>query len=257
MVLSAGLGREFGRCSEDSLLGGRVRLCQPAAGYRVASDPVLLAAAVPARAGQSVLDLGCGTGAAALCLGARVVGLTLTGVEIEPGHAALARENARLNNMAFEVIEGDVAALPAALKARRFDHVFFNPPYHAAGTPSPLPLRERAHHEGEGDLANWIGVALARLRPRGSLTLIQRSERLPEILAALTQGAGAIAVRPLAARPGRDAKRVIVRGLKGARGPFRLGPPLVLHAGAEHTRDGNDHSPEAEAILRHAAPLVL
>ena len=37
--------------TEDALLGGRVVLRQPAAGYRAAIDPVLLAAAVPARGG--------------------------------------------------------------------------------------------------------------------------------------------------------------------------------------------------------------
>ena len=50
-----------------------------------------VAASVPARAGQSVLDLGCGVGAVALCLGARVPGLTLTGVERQPDYAALAQ----------------------------------------------------------------------------------------------------------------------------------------------------------------------
>lgn len=38
--------------TEDALLGGRVRLGQFAGGYRVAIDPVFLAAAVPARAGD-------------------------------------------------------------------------------------------------------------------------------------------------------------------------------------------------------------
>jgi len=56
--------------TEDALLGGRVRLLQAKVGYRAAIDPVLLAAAIPARAGQRVLDLGCGAGAASLCLAA-------------------------------------------------------------------------------------------------------------------------------------------------------------------------------------------
>ena len=58
--------------SEDTLLGGRVRLRQPVAGYRAAIDPVFLAAAVPAVPGDRALDVGCGAGAAALCLAIRV-----------------------------------------------------------------------------------------------------------------------------------------------------------------------------------------
>ncbi|KAB2877432.1 MAG: methyltransferase, partial [Albidovulum sp.] len=40
----------------DAFLGGRLTIAQPRAGYRAAADPVLLAAAVPARAGQAVLE---------------------------------------------------------------------------------------------------------------------------------------------------------------------------------------------------------
>ena len=59
-------------CSEDTLLGGRVKLRQPRHGYRAAIDPVLLAAAVPAGHGDTVLDIGCGAGAAGLCILSRV-----------------------------------------------------------------------------------------------------------------------------------------------------------------------------------------
>jgi hypothetical protein len=58
----------------DAFLGGRLTVRQPRAGYRAGVDPVLLAAAVPARAGEAVLDLGAGPGWRSLCLGRRVRG---------------------------------------------------------------------------------------------------------------------------------------------------------------------------------------
>ncbi|MCO4829001.1 MAG: methyltransferase, partial [Lentibacter algarum] len=58
--------------THDAFLGGRLKLWQPKQGYRAGVDPVLLAASIAAKAGESVLDLGCGAGAAALCLGRRV-----------------------------------------------------------------------------------------------------------------------------------------------------------------------------------------
>ena len=46
--------------TEDSLLGGRVRLIQPRRGHRVGTDAVLLAASADARAEETVYDLGAG-----------------------------------------------------------------------------------------------------------------------------------------------------------------------------------------------------
>lgn len=243
---------------EDRLLGGRVRLLQPARGYRAATDPVLLAAAVPAQAGERVLDLGCGAGAAMFSLAARVPGLELHGLEVQPDYLTLAGENARLNGVVVTLHEGDVTAPPAALRRVSFDHVMLNPPYHAgAGMPSPVAARDRAHRENGAGLADWIAAALARLKPRGRLTVIHRAERVPQLLRLLAGPAGAIAVKPLAPRAGRAAKRVIVQARKGAKGPFRLLSPLVMHAGAAHLRDADDFTPEAAAILRGAATLDL
>ena len=77
--------------SDDMLFGGRVKLRQPVDGYRVAIDPVLLAAAVPARDEDPVLDIGCGTGAASLCLAARVQGCKVVGLERDHALAQLAQ----------------------------------------------------------------------------------------------------------------------------------------------------------------------
>lgn len=251
-------GGDGAMLTEDRLLGGRVRLCQPRMGYRAATDPVLLAAAVPACPGETVLDLGCGAGAVALCLAARGHGLRLAGLEIDPSYAALARRNAALNGAALEVFEGDIAAPPQALRALSFDHVALNPPFHAADAmASPHAPRDRANRLGPDGIGTWVGAALTRTRPRGRVTLICRTERLPGILAALDGPAGEIVIKPLVPRIGRDAKRVIVAARKGARGPLRLAAPLVLHDGPAHAGDHDDFTAEARAILRDGAALAL
>jgi len=254
--VEAPAGLFAGGLSDDAFLGGRLRLWQPRAGYRAATDPVLLAAAVPARAGEAVLELGCGAGAAVLCLAARVAGLALAGVERQPAYAALARANASRNGVALEVFEADLARLPPALRGRGFDHVLANPPWFAAAAPPARDAGRDAAQREDTPLALWVEVALRRLRPRGRLTLIAPAERLPGLLAALGERASAT-VLPLAARTGRPAGRVILQARKGARSPFRLLAPLVLHAGPEHVADGEDFTPEAREILRDAAPLRL
>ena len=241
--------------TDDKFLCGRLRLFQPLQGYRAATDPVLLAAACPAVAGESVLDLGCGVGAAALCLGLRVPKLRLSGLELQPDYADLARRNAERNGIGLEVHEGDLARMPQDLR-RDFDHVIANPPYYpSGGSPSPVSGRARAM-QVHTPLADWVGAASRRLRPGGWLTLICGADGLPEVLAALGTKLGSASVLPLAAREGRAALRVILQARKGGRAAFRLLAPLIIHKGPAHDGDRESYTEAANAVLREGADLL-
>ncbi|HEC14181.1 MAG TPA: methyltransferase domain-containing protein [Rhodospirillales bacterium] len=242
--------------SEDALMGGRIVFFQPKVGYRAAIDPVILAACVAARPGDRVLDVGCGAGAAALCLIHRVPGADVTGLEIAPDLAALARKNARANGFeeGFKVMEGDLLDPPRPCEPASFNHVMANPPYQELkkGHPPPDPGKSRANVEGEARLADWIDFCLSRTRPKGAVTLIHRADRLGEILAAVQGRLGGLVVFPLWPGPmGSDkaAKRVVVTGRKGLSSPFTLAPGLVLH-GPE-----GGFTAEADAVLRHGEAL--
>jgi len=245
-------------CTQDRFLDGRLTVAQPRHGYRAAMDPVLLAAACAARPGQAVLELGCGAGVASLCLGHRVSGLVQVGLELQPAYADLARRNAAANGSALEVIEGDLAQMPKALRGREFDHVIANPPYFAPqnGTAAADPGRERAQRE-ETPLELWAQVGFRRLKPGGWLTMIQNADRLADLLAVLSRAGGSIAVLPIAPRQSRPAGRVIVSARKGAKGPLRLLAPLVLHAQAVHGADAEDLTDAAQAVLRRGEGFLL
>ncbi|MEM6322504.1 MAG: methyltransferase [Pseudomonadota bacterium] len=239
----------------DGFLGGRLSIEQPTIGYRAGVDPVLLAASVPARPGDRVLDLGCGTAVAGLCLAARVPGVEITGLERSADAAALAKQNSIHNRLPMNVIVGDAAEMPRELRMQSFDYLLTNPPYfdRAHGTPGQQP-REAAFGESLS-LAQWIDVAIKRLRPTGMLVVIQRAERLADLLAACHDRLGGIEILPIAARQGRAADRVILRGSKNARASLKLLAPLVMHEGARHLRDGNDYSSLANTVLRDGAAL--
>ncbi len=241
--------------TDDAFLGGRLRMWQPKAGYRAATDPVLLAASIDARAGQSVLDLGCGAGTASLCLDTRVAGLMLTGLELQPDYADLARRNSARNGISFDVVDGDLAHLPAVLK-RGFDHVMANPPYYSKeGSPSPNVGRDTALRV-DTPIAAWVECAARRLSPGGWLTMIMAAECLPEALAACAGRLGSQAVLPLAARAGQPGLRVILQARKGGRRAFRLLAPFVLHSGDGHDTDRDSYTPVAKGILRDGHDLT-
>jgi tRNA1(Val) A37 N6-methylase TrmN6 len=237
--------------SETLLWDSRVRLLQAKAGYRANADTVLLAASLEAGSGARLMEAGCGAGGALFIAAARFPDANFIGVERESACAALARENAVLNDVSgrVEIVEGD--ALARDLKLGTFDAVFFNPPFDQAGEGRAPAEARRAAHIAEVPTERWIAALADRLSGGGVLTLIQRALKLPEILTALEGRLGGAEILPIFPRLGEPAKRVLVRARKGSRAPFALRRGLVLHddIGAKHT-------PEAEAILRGAAPLL-
>ncbi len=242
--------------STNAFLGGQVTLRQPKKGYRAGVDPVLLAAAVNAETGQRVLELGCGAGQALICLGQRICDLDLHGVEIQPDYAELARENGRLNGLDLAIEEADLATLPTGLRQQTFDHILANPPYYRAGAHSTAADQGRRVALGEKTpLQTWVDTATRRLAPKGYLHMIQRADRLMDVMQAIDARLGGVEVLPVAPRVGRVAELVIVRARKSGRGAFKLHAPLVLHSGACHLADRPDYCPEVEAILRHGAAL--
>lgn len=241
--------------TEDLFLGGRVRLRQPRDGYRAAIDPVFLAAAIPVQPGEAVLDIGCGAGAASLCLAARVPGSRVTGIETDRALVRLAGDNVVRNGLSDRVmiLAGDFVRPPQRLEPDSFAHVMANPPYLLAGsaTPSPHRAKARATIEGDADLAAWLRFALVMTRAKGTITFIHRADRLEQLLALLSGRAGEIVVFPLWSGAGKDAKRVIVRARKSIASPTRLASGLVLHEA-----DGR-YTEAADSVLRHGAALSL
>ena len=240
--------------TEDQLLGGRVRLMQPASGFRASIDAVFLAAAVPATAGEKVLEVGCGSGAASLCLAARVDGTYVTGLDSDRGLVRLANANADANGFAGRVqfFVGDLLAPPIRLAAASFDHVMANPPFRPAdaGQASPDPARAAAMVEGKAGLEDWLRFSLMMTRHNGTVTLIYAADRLDALLAALYGRVAGIAIFPLwpAART-KPTKRVLVIGRRGSKAPMTLMPGLALHR-----PDGN-YTEEAEAVLRRGKAI--
>src|SRR6478609_9240735 len=118
--------------TEDSLLGGRVRLLQPAKGHRAGTDAVLLAAVAGAAGREAVIDVGAATGAVGLMIAAREPDVGLTLVERDPDLAALCRQNLDLNGIDGRVAVADILDIrsrrEAGLAPECADLVVTNPP---------------------------------------------------------------------------------------------------------------------------------
>jgi len=244
--------------TEDLFLGGQLRLLQPKRGHRAGHDALLLAAATPARAGQSVVEFGSGVGAAGLAVARRVADTDLTLVDIDSALASLAQTNALANRIDARVIALDVTASAdvfreAGLGPDSADVVLMNPPFHdgARHRASPDMARQIAHMASDDTLESWVHAARRLLKSGGTLTLIWRADGLPDVLAALARGFGGVNVVPVHPRPGEEAIRVLVRAVKGRRAPLVLHPAIVLQD------ENGSGSAEARALLEGRAVLPL
>ena len=217
--------------THDHLLDEAVKITQPADGYRVGTDTVLLGAAISTASGR-VLDLGAGVGGVSLCLAHRHHELQITAIEKHADLAALAQENAEVNGVAnrLRILTTDIRELPSVL-AGSFDHVVSNPPYHNSHGTRPRNADRALAHMGEDtDMVDWVKAAVWAAKPRAKITFICRADRVPELISLFEQnGAGEAVLFPLWPRHSSPAGRVILQVRRDVEGPGTVLPGLVLH----------------------------
>jgi len=148
--------------------------------------------------------------------------------------------------------------LPTELRQRRFDHVIMNPPYfdRANGTASVDSGKDVAFG-GDTPLADWLDIGARRVGPRRFLTLIQRMERLPEVLRVLEGRLGSFIVRPISGRAGRAPELFLLQARQDGKTPFRMAPPLIMHEGEIHRGDQESYRPDVAQVLRNGAALPI
>jgi tRNA1(Val) A37 N6-methylase TrmN6 len=236
--------------TDDAVLGGKLKLSQPATGHRAGHDAILLAAAAP-KSGNA-LELGAGVGTAGLALLVRGIASQVTLVEIDPALSGLSAENAKRNGFSerAKIICGDVTGdLPMPQDA--FDLVIMNPPFNDdTHRPSPDAQRAAAHNADETTIEDWIASANRYCKAGGTLALIHRPEATLLILKSLERRFGAIEMIPVFSKPETAAIRLILRAVKGRKTPAKMLPGIILN--------NSDGSPSAlaERILRDGAALV-
>ncbi len=209
-----------------------------------------MAAAVPARRDQHVLEIGCGAGAGLLCLMHRVPDLHGTGIEKDSETAELARTNLLANKK--EQVSVLATSFPEGVPDHlRFDHCMTNPPWHATtGTASPEPRRDLARRMGMQTLPLWVRGAASILRHKGSLTLALPTALTDRAVAELVaNGFGGVTLYPFWPKADREARILLVQARLGVKSPARVLSGLILHEA-----DGA-FTPQARDVLENGTAL--
>jgi tRNA1Val (adenine37-N6)-methyltransferase len=223
---------------EDSqrveLFDGRLSLYQPARGYRFSIDAVLLADFAAPRAAGVVVDLGTGSGILPVILARTSACASITGVEVQPGLADLARHNVSLNRCQDRatVIQADIRDLRRYFTAEGCDTVITNPPFYRAGAGrvNPDSASAIARHELCGTLQDFVAAAAYLLRQGGRFCAVYQPARIVDMLAELRRRAiEPKTIRFVHSRTGEAAVMVLIEGIKSAGVEAKILPPLVLY----------------------------
>jgi tRNA1(Val) A37 N6-methylase TrmN6 len=216
------------------LIEAELKIIQDDRFFKFGTDSVLLANFVELRNGDKVIDLGTGSGVIPLLLAYKSKGVKVTGVEIQPKAADLAKRNVEFNNLEeqIKIMNADLCSLESKLDAGSFDVVVSNPPY--------LPveggkMKENDHmaiarHEIHAELTDIVAEASRLLKYGGYFFLVHRAERLTEVIENLAEyNCQAKELRLVQARSDKEADIFLLKAKKGANPGLRVKPVLIIY----------------------------
>jgi tRNA1Val (adenine37-N6)-methyltransferase len=232
----------------DTLYTGRLKILQKKAGYRFSIDALLLASFVEFRDTDRMIDLGTGCGILPLILAFRREAKRITGVEVQPSLADLARRNAALNRLSgrIQIWERDFTQLPGRTWAGKFDRVISNPPYREVGSGRINPQEEKAlaRHEFRATLQDVLKTAYLLLKEKGRLAMIYPASRAIDLLQGMRQShLEPKRLQWIHSRRTEEARLLLVEALKGGRAQSRVLPPFFLYD------EQGQYTPEANRLF--------
>lgn len=236
--------------TQDYLLNQKVQILQPVNGYRASTDAVFLSSLISnVKKGQTILDVGSGTGAISLCLARRFEkdDIKIIGLELQEQLAQLSNLSAQTNgyDSFLNYINCNIKD-KIELPNCSFDHVITNPPYSEKDMPSPNDSKAFAHNHHDLDLEAWMNFCIKMIKPKGFFYMINRAEAIDNILYHLHNKLGNITIIPLYSKEGQDAKRIMIMAQKDSHAATKINSGVIVH-----THDGQ-YTTKAENILRQA-----
>ena len=234
----------------DTLKNG-YKIIQDTKRFQFGIDAVLLAdfAAREVKPGDSVIDLGTGTGIIPLLMagrwkstegafdtplrGTQAPQVTFTGLEVQEASAEMAAQSVALNGLEsrIKIVNGDLKNVGELFARHSFNVVTCNPPYmideHGRG--NALDAKTIARHEVLCTLEDVVAAADSLLATHGRFFMIHRPFRLPEIFSALEKHNMEMKrmrlIHPFA---DKEPNMVLIEARKNAKRRLTIEPPLVV-----------------------------
>lgn len=219
----------------DDLQRNNYHIIQNPEKFCFGMDAVLLSGFATAKPGESVLDIGTGTGIIPILLAARTKGEHFTGLEIQEESADMARRSIGYNHLEerISVVTGDIKEAEELFSPASFHVITTNPPYMAQnhGIKNPKSPKAIARHELLCTLEDIVRKASRLLVPGGRFYMVHRPFRLAEIMVLLTS----CRLEPKRIRfvhpfVDREPSMVLLECHKGGRSRVTVEKPLILYS---------------------------
>lgn len=193
-VRTMGAGREITLKENeriDELQRNGYQIIQNPAKFCFGMDAVLLSGFARAKKGNTVLDMGTGTGIIPILMEAKTEASRFVGLEIQEESAEMARRSVALNSLEekIAIVTGDIKEAGSLFDAASFDVITCNPPYMIGrhGLVNTEDAKAVARHEILCTLEDVIAQTAVLLKPGGNFFMVHRPFRLAEIMALLHQ----------------------------------------------------------------------
>lgn len=218
----------------DDLQYKGLRIIQNKDGFRFGVDAVILANFADVKKGDSVIDLGTGTGIISILLAGKTEAASITGLEIQPGFADMASRSVVLNDLTgrVKVVCGDIKNAVEQFGASKYDLVVTNPPYMnmGGGLVNPSDSKAIARHEILCCLEDVIKVAGKLLVPGGQFAMVHRPDRIVDIVYLMrTYGIEPKFLRFVHPSPYKKANLLLIKGTRGGRPQLKMMSPLYIY----------------------------
>lgn len=218
----------------DDLQCSHLRIIQNPEKFCFGMDAVLLSGFAKAKPGDRVADLGTGTGIIPILMSAKTQAGHLTGLEIQPESADMARRSVLLNGLEerITIVEGDIKEASGLLGAAAFDVVTCNPPYMIGqhGLVNPQAPKAVARHEILCTLEDVVRETSRLLRPGGKFYLVHRPFRLAEIIGMLlTYRLEPKRMRLVHPFADKEPNMVLLEASRGGNSRMTVEPPLIVY----------------------------
>ncbi len=218
----------------DDLNRNNYKIIQNTKKFCFGMDAVLLSGFTRVLSGETVLDLGTGTGIIPILLEAKTEGKHFTGLEIQEESADMARRSVTMNGLQdkIDIVIGDIKEASTLFGPASFDVLTSNPPYMNSGHGliNPGDAKAIARHELLCSLEDVIRETARLLKPGGRFYLVHRPFRLVEIMNRLTQ----YKLEPKRMKLvypyiDKEPNMVLLECIKGAKSMLKVESPLVVY----------------------------